>query len=51
MITVVEAFRQRLPQGVEMIVGSDPVVSVPSVAIVCVGESGYMFGEDHGRTD
>lgn len=51
VITVVEAFRQRLPQGVEMIVGSDPVVSVPSVAIVCVGESGYMFGEDHGRTD
>lgn len=50
-VTVIEALTKNAPKGVHVFTGTDPVISVPSVAIVCVGEGGYMFGEDHGRTD
>ncbi len=50
-VTVMQGIAAAAPKGTQVINGSMGRMMKPEVAVVCVGESGSMFGEDHNRSD
>lgn len=51
VITVAKGLADNAPKGVQIFAGAEPQSQNDSTIIVCVGESGNMFGENNCRTD
>jgi len=51
VITIIEGLKQNQPKGVKIIHTANPQSLNNNTVIVCVGESGNMFGEDHSRSE
>ncbi len=51
VITVLDGLTQNLPKGVEISYSAEPQTLNSKTVIVCVGESGNMFGENHCHSE
>jgi len=51
VVTVFDGLSQNLPKGVEISFSAEPQTLNSKTVIVCVGESGNMFGENHCRSE
>lgn len=51
VVTVLDGLSQNLPKGVEISFSAEPQTLNSKTVIVCVGESGNMFGENHCRSE
>jgi beta-glucosidase len=51
VVTVIDGLQANCPPNLKITHAATPQSINTKTVIVCVGESGNMFGEDHGRTD